>query len=301
MNKDEALNFLQHGTQHERLKASYTLLKLAQREDLNLLLQIKHLETDAVVKRRIDAIIAYVQKPPTRSLKVKEKITPEADINHVRNSSLDWIANMLLHEVGSKIGLLALSVKTEFPKYESSQTYKYVKHLQTVFDAIEQLRSVNSTPKIEDFILHDLIDEIIKIEQVDINLEISKVGIKTLVAKGDKKFVELALCNGLRNAIEAINGVDENGETNNSQDDKKNSITVSWGKTDKHYWISIIDSGPGLPDKNVFNESGKSSKKGHSGYGLQISKQAMERLEGTVILSNSVGGGATYIMRWNVI
>ena len=206
---------------------------------------------------------------------------------------------MLLHEVGSKLGLIALSVSRELGNYTSSKTYKYVKHLQAVFDAIEQLKSVNASPKIEDFDLPELIEDVFNFELNGDGFDVLMVGLRPLIVQGDRKFVELALCNGLRNAIEAIKEMSR--QINNNEKVKKENIVISWGKTDTDYWISIVDSGPGLPNKNVFNEAGKSTKAGHPGYGLQISKQAMERLGGSLSLSPSTGGGASYVMRWNQI
>lgn len=296
MNKEEALRALEKGNAHERFMAANLLIRLAQDQDLVTLRRLQHFENDAFVKKRLDAVInrissASLTLPETDAYEVTE------DMPLLRNTGVEWTSSMLLHEVGSKLGLIALSVSREIANYETSQTHKYVKHLQAVFDAIEHLKSVNTSPKMEDFDLPELIEEVVNFELDGVGLDVLRVGLRPLVVQGDRKFVELALCNGLRNAVEAIKQMTNLAD--NTGNVRKESIVISWGKTNKDYWISIIDSGPGLLSKNVFNEAGKSTKAGHSGYGLQISKQAMERLGGSLSLLSSNGGGATYLMRWN--
>jgi signal transduction histidine kinase len=43
---------------------------------------------------------------------------------------------------------------------------------------------------------------------------------------------------------------------------------------------------------------GKTTKAGHSGFGLPIAKAAIEALGGTLNLQSAIGGGAKYELRW---
>src|SRR5207302_9990647 len=114
-----------------------------------------------------------------------------------------------------------------------------------------------------------------------------------LLIISDARLLQLAVCNGLRNAIEAVV---EGGSS------ELDAIIITWGATDVDYWITVIDHGPGLagPVESAF-EIGKSTKQGQGrrGFGLAIARQAMQTLGGTVSLLPAVRGGTRYELRWD--
>jgi C4-dicarboxylate-specific signal transduction histidine kinase len=98
--------------------------------------------------------------------------------------------------------------------------------------------------------------------------------------------------NGLKNAVEAVHEV--------GADLRTHPIVVSWGVTDKDYWISIVDRGPGVAAVSATRfEVGKSTKPGHSGFGLAVARRAMESLGGELSLSAAEAGGARYELSWS--
>ena len=111
-----------------------------------------------------------------------------------------------------------------------------------------------------------------------------------MLITSDPRLLQLAICNGVRNAIEAVI---ESGSND------PHAVVVTWGETDVDYWITIIDRGPGVvgPIGPAF-DIGKTTKQGHSGFGLAIARQAMETLSGHVTLQPAVSGGTHYVLRW---
>jgi sensor histidine kinase regulating citrate/malate metabolism len=120
--------------------------------------------------------------------------------------------------------------------------------------------------------------------------EVSLVGPKPMIVTSDPTLVRLAVYNGLRNALEAVAP---------AVPDEPDPIVITWGETDIDYWIAILDRGAGIvgPLEAAF-EIGKSTKKGHSGFGLAIARQAIETLGGSVLLAPAAQGGARYEARW---
>jgi signal transduction histidine kinase len=136
-----------------------------------------------------------------------------------------------------------------------------------------------------------LIDEIVATEARE-SVTPSVVGPRPFVLVSDPAFLRLAVVNGLRNAIEAIEQVGSRGQGH--------PIVVTWGETDRDWWISIIDQGPGISGSvEAKFEIGRSTKRGHRGFGLAIARRAMESLQGTVSLHPGTDGGTRYELRWS--
>ena len=74
---------------------------------------------------------------------------------------------------------------------------------------------------------------------------------------------------------------------------------MTWGMTDIDYWVAVLDRGPGIvgPAESTFG-IGETTKKGHSGFGLAIAKQAIETLGGACTLQPAAEGGARFEIRW---
>lgn len=296
MSREDAINQLSSNSSHARFMAAHELSKVATPEDLPLLLRARQLEHDAYVLKRIEAAIAMCGQIESNSeleAFVNEAVDDDLSVG-ARARATEWIAGLLLHEIGSKLGLVAFEASNEIPSYDTSKTNRHIKNLQAIFDAIEQLKSATIQPRLEQFDLSELIEEVVYLENERKNVDVSLVGIRPLVITGGRQLLRLALCNGIRNAIEAVSG--------QAQDKKSGSdalVLVNWGTTDKENWISVIDHGPGLAGSPHSSfEIGKTTKGDHPGFGLAIARQALETLGGEVSLNTSSGGGAKYEMRW---
>ena len=162
--------------------------------------------------------------------------------------------------------------------------------LKRIFAAIEQLKIATAVPKPTDFDLAELITEIAAESCASRSQEISLIGAKPMLVTSDPALLRIALANGVRNAVEAVSGADSHDP---------HPIAITWGKTNIDYWVTILDRGAGIvgPGESAFG-IGKTTKKGHSGFGLAIASQAIETLNGVCTLQPANEGGTRFELRW---
>jgi len=299
MTRLEALDLLFAPSAHDRFRAARALEKLATTDDQAVLKRAKYLETDAYVIKRLEHAIQSCSK---ESQIIQSDLGGAEDFDEIirtqRSAAIEWIAGLLLHEIGAKIGLIELFAKAEVPEYSVSKTKRTINNLQEIFEGISQLKTAASLPQLEEFSLAGLLEQIIDFEIAGKKILISRVGEKPCLVNGDPRLVRLAVCNGIRNSIEAVLSLRGADEANLPVSGPAELI-VSWGGTDTDYWITVIDHGPGISDSERFFSVGTSTKDGHLGFGLAIAKQAVESLGGIIQLYASPAGGATYEIRWS--
>ncbi|WP_210405662.1 HAMP domain-containing histidine kinase [Paludisphaera borealis] len=277
---------------HERLKAARFLGKQANMTDLTSLRQARRVETVSYVKTSLDATISRLSNLRTEQAReeVEEFDVPEEVRRQIRSEAVEWVTGLLLHEIASPMGLVKRSASREVQNYETSKTKHHLENVVKIFEAIEQLKSATSVPRPEQFDLAELLSDIIAAESVNHKAPVSLQGQRPMLITTDRTLVRLAICNGLRNALESVKQLGS---------DEPHPIIINWGHTDVDYWVSILDKGHGIigPTESAF-EMGKTTKQGHSGFGLTIARQAIETLSGSVTLQPAAEGGARYEARW---
>lgn len=292
MTKEEALVQLTSPSTHLRLKASRFLSRTAEPLDLPALRAARNVETSLYVRASLERAIERLTEVAMAPIEeaADESEIPEASRRQIYASAREWIAGLLLHEIASPIGLLAYEASREVPNYAESRTRIHIGTLQMVFEAIVQLRTASATPKPTEFDMAKLIDEVVANEFANASERIATQGPRPMLLVSDAALLRFAICNGLRNAIEAIADI-------HGPDLPK--VIVTWGETDVDFWVSILDQGPGItgPVEMVLG-IGKTTKTGHSGFGLPIASAAIEALGGTLTLQSATGGGAKYEIRW---
>lgn len=300
----QALETLFSASAHDRARAARALSKLATNDDQSALRSARFLEKDAYVIRNLERAISNC---PSKTKELRPELVHNEDMNEIikvqRLAAIDWISGLLLHEIGAKIGLIDLYAQKEIQNYSESKTRKNVGYLQSIFEGIEHLRSASAVPKIAEFSLAGLVDEIIDIESEGKAVSISRIGERPAMALSDPGLLSLAISNGVRNGIEAALATktascDERFGTSISS---TTDVIVSWGTTDTDHWLTVIDNGQGLSDGNRVFDVGATTKTGHVGFGLAIAKQAIDSIDGEIRLFASLGGGATYELRWKRI
>lgn len=292
MTRNEAFNLLKSSSPHERLQAARFLARDATPNDLQVLKHARQSENVSYVKRSLDTAIARASNLPTmpQSDPPDEITVPEEIRRQIMNQAVETVTGSLLHEIASPFGLVRHAASTEIPDFEKSETKRYLDRLSRIFEGINQLKSATATPRPEECDLAGLLAGIVADETSGREIDVSLQGQKPMLIVSDLRLLQFAICNGLRNAIDAVV---ESGRS------EPHAIIITWGTTDIDYWITVIDSGPGLvgPIESAF-EPGKSTKQDHSGFGLAIARQAMQTLGGTVTLQPAARGGARYELRW---
>ena len=283
---------LSSGSPHVRLKAARLLARDAQPADLPVLRQAQQVETVSYVQTSLGRAVNRLSNlpMPVQSDPADEFEVPEQVRRQIKSQATEEVAGQLLHEIASPIGLLAVSASREIPDFEDSKTKRHLENLQRIFTAIEQLKCASAAPKPTQFDLAELLSDVVLTEVAEKPVDVSLHGPQPLVITSDQALVRLAVSNGVRNAVEAV------GEC---LSDEPHSIVVTWGETNVDYWVAVLDRGSGIvgPSELAY-EIGKTTKKGHSGFGLAIARQAVETLGGTSMLQPAAEGGALYEVRW---
>ena len=283
---------LRSSSWHERLKAVRILASTAQPNDLHALQAMLAIETVAYVRRALESIIARLNREIEDDRASQAQAVPPSIMRQVHAKAVEEVSRTILHEIETIVGAVSLSAAREIPDFENSATNTQLTRLVKQLEAITQLKLAASSPRFEQFDLGSWIKEIVAQETAGCDIQISLVGAEHVVVYGDTKLLRLALCNGLRNAIEATQITKSLGAADVG-------VIVSWQATDVECWIAIKDDGPGLAGTSAsFSTSNASSKPGHAGMGLMIAKQAIDSLDGIISLSDAAQGGAIFQMEW---
>jgi signal transduction histidine kinase len=199
--------------------------------------------------------------------------------------ALETTTKQVLHEIEPLIGGLRLAAAREIDNFESSKTCEKLDRLSRFMAALSRLREAASSPEMQEFHLDGVaLDCIAAVREETMEerippvlFKILEVGKRPCVAYGDPGLLSLALRNGIKNAVESIMALGDGG---------KHDVIVSWGETEKNYWVSVLDDGVGFIGNTlkVF-EMGKTTKSDHLGMGLTISKRAIASLGGDITLT----------------
>jgi len=292
MTRQEALQLIRSKSQHERLKAARFFARNAEACDLAMLRLASQREAVSYVRDCLRRAIARIAISDRRG---GRDIDDEADVpadtrRQIRAEAVDWVATLLLHEISPCVGLVANSASQEVANYADSRTKHHLDRLRGILEGVTQLKSAAASPSRVEFDLSALVAEVVLAETSGKAVEVIPHGPRPMNINSDRSLLQHALYNGLRNSVEA---------TLECSPEDRQRIVVSWGETDVDYWLTILDRGPGVPanTERAF-DVGKTTKKGHSGFGLAIARQAMDTLGGSVNLQPANGGGTRYELRW---
>lgn len=292
MTRDEALESLSSSSAHDRLKAARFLARNSNPTDLQTLRAALRDETVSYVRTGLELAIKRASNaaPPAAEDTAEEFEIPPDVRTQIRNEVTEEVTGQILHEIASPVGLIASAAAREIPDYDQSKTKKHVENLKRVFEAIEQLKSAAAVPRPEEFDLAELLGEIVSETVGTDTVEVSLHGAKPMLITSDRALLRLAVSNGIRNAVEAVTGI---------PGQEPHPIVITWGETDVDYWVAVLDHGPGVVGlaESAFG-IGKTTKKGHSGFGLAIARQAIETLGGACTLQPATEGGARFEIRW---
>jgi signal transduction histidine kinase len=110
-----------------------------------------------------------------------------------------------------------------------------------------------------------------------------------LMIRADSEQLYRILGNLIRNARQAIDQTGQDG-----------TITLDCGETDTDWWISVADTGPGLPPKareHLFAAFQGGTRAGGTGLGLAIAAELVRGHGGRLDLMRSDAGGTDFVIR----
>ena len=314
-------------TSSERLRAARFLARYATSAHRNRVLKIKVAERNSWVRRALDQALQRSEAgrsvaPTVAAGEMQQTAFPDARLyEEIRAQAIEETAALFLHELRQHVGILEGNAAREIDDYACSRTKSSVNRIRSFLDAIDTLRKASAVPTIQEFDMTDLVVRVAEHEATGGRaiLEITKESVEEIaslnhdaeqamqqtviklslgrrdpvVTTGDPTLVELAVTNGLRNAIEAVLEL---------QEPNPNAVVLNWGVTDTDSWVVILDEGCGLPTGlGRLTEPGSSTKpknEGHLGMGLPITKSAIESMHGTFQLTPRSRVGVSCEIRW---
>lgn len=290
MNRDEAIEALQSELPTERTKSARFFSFEGKLSDIEILKGRLNNEHVSFVKSAINLAIKRIEAGRSQNLsktfRPHEHEPTFSPADELNRNAIEYVTGVFLHELMPKLGQLRLSGKNSVADYANSDLRAKIEGLASVLQGIQNLRTATAAPQYEEINLQNFIEGIFTEHAPSYEIQIS--GNPNILLETDPHLLKMAFENGLRNAIEA-----------SKKAGSKNPIIVTWDESEIEYRISILDCGAGIsgPAKSAF-EPGRTSKQGHTGFGLAICEAAMLTLGGKATLVEAVPTGMNFELRW---
>jgi signal transduction histidine kinase len=289
MDKEQAKQYLSSEDPHKRLLAARYFSKnttAADTEPLRIALRNEDVPwIRFALQKAIDGASGIILQVPNAVTDEEDRDVQDDDLYA---KATEEISQRLVHELRPILKIAIYFAKKELAdKYETSRTRLELSRIEELLRAIDTLSKAAAPPLLDEFDLAALIEQAAENESLSRQVIIEKAGPSPLIVFGDKSLVDMAARNGLRNAIEAAESVSEG------------KVVINWGKTDRDYWVAVLDNGIGLPaGADRAFDIGSTSKEGHLGMGLALAKRAIRTMHGNIWLNPRSDGGAAYEFRW---
>jgi signal transduction histidine kinase len=295
MSKEEAFRLLRIGTAAERREAARQLTSDVGPEDLQRLQNARQREADSFVSAALeDTIKAAMRSLPDPPDLAAEPLDADLARDEHYARGFEEATLMVVHELGTSIGLVRSAARSDIPEFEGSRTESRLERLSGLLEAVERFGRTVSAPNYEEFNLAGLVADLAASISEQTGVETDPSGQEPLMLVSDPSLIGFAVGNGIKNACESVR------ETHPDAHNRPRVI-VSWGGTDREAWVSVLDRGKGLPDDLpnpfAFGESRKDEDE-HLGVGLALARRSVVTLGGTIILEPRDGGGAHFEIRW---
>lgn len=275
-----------------RLRAARHFEKAALPEHALALRKAIGIEKVRWIKKALERALDRAEKRVSKPIVSAQVLEPDDEmVRALRAQAIEDVATTMLHEFGPVLGSIRLSAPDDIQDYEASRTKRSIEKLHALLRAVRKLKKTVSVPTYSQFDLSDLVSEVIASQDESlIGISIESAGQSPFVVTADKDSLTIALSNGIKNAVEAVR------EFSSINPPK---IVINWGAAGPQVYLVVIDTGAGF----VGNPSdalklGVTNKKDHFGHGLAMAAHAMESMEGEIAVSNNVGGGARFELRW---
>ena len=295
MDREAAFRLLTSENAHDRLRAARYLSRFATSADHDTLQKALAREDVVWIKR---ALRQALERCATFNLtgsdgpELPEPEEDAADIDDVYAQAIEEVTRRLVHEIEPIIGAGRYYASKEIAEYQKSRTKRELDRLESLLLAIHTLSRAAETPTVHECDLAEQIRVVADSESLNHSVKLELAGPSPLVVETDDSLVKLVVANGIRNAIEATEATADASRSSNR-------VVLTWGETDRDYWIAIVDWGCGPPvGIDRMFEIGSTTKKNHLGMGLAIAERAALSLKGKVTLTPREDRGTLLEFRW---
>lgn len=290
LDRSEAREGLSSNDQHLRLRAARYFQLAAGPDDLPVIQRAYDSEETYWVRQALEDAIRTASGDASHEVTPQEAEGPFP--KELYRRALGETTGSLIHEVQPLLGRLKMAAMAELENYESSRTAQRIGQLDELVSALNNLRRATEPPLLREFELGAWVRSVVEDELNGTGFpEAVLYGTEHLVAVGDPGLLHLVLSNATRNAIEA---------TVAAHPQPLPPLLVTWGDTDRAFWIAVADAGSGPPAGRAFAfRTGRSTKPGHLGMGLAVAAAAMDSLSGEIALTRREHSpGARLEFRW---
>lgn len=302
MDRNQALTDLRSDETARRLAAARRLAEVGEWGDRRAVAYALRRERDRWVRHALiharQSLLAKAQSTGPRRAAERPEVGSARLAVDLRAEATKEVVSLLLHEIRPIVGEARAHASREWTGFGKSATRRDLDRLVSLLAAFDVLHRSSEAPTLsEEFDLASLIDEALEsLAPPNPNnpTKTTTIGERPYPLVGSRGLVDIAIRNGIRNAVEATEEAVANGLPTGP-------IVVSWEGTDREHIVRILDEGVGLPDSaDQAFELGRTTKDAdaHFGVGLPAARLAASSLGGDVSLAPRAHGGVAYTLRW---
>jgi PAS domain S-box-containing protein len=267
-------------------------------KELNTELEAKIAERTKALNDSISKLKKEVEKRKNAENKIKESLRKERELSELKTKFLSLVS----HEFKTPLSGILTSAVLAGKYTTEEQQEKREKHIKTIqnkvkylnnilddFLSIERLESGKVNYKFSTFPISKVINEVVY--GANMLLKEGQIinypeGIDNIVINFDEKILELTLTNLVNNAIKYSS--------------ENTSVDITVVIQDDRLIIEIEDEGMGIPEaeqKYIFNRYFRAENallNQGTGIGLNIVKNHLENLQGTITFTSEENKGSTF-------
>jgi signal transduction histidine kinase len=296
-----------------RLEGARALSDLGQTLESDELRERLRRETDRWVRAALQRLDADQPKSTRRRARGRApRIEVAAADTQIRGAVVEELTKRFLHELAPILASLRENACAELgERFDKSRTRGSLDRFARLLDGFERLHVASLPGTWVEFDLAGLVEMVARDERssdgsVGLLVEPTEnqgpattpairavlIGARPCLVHGVPSLVEMALRQGVRNAIEAMA---------ERVDDPVAQIEVRWSGDPTDTWVAVLDEGVGLPigsDRAFGVATTNKSRDKHGGMGLPIALQAAQTLGGDATLSPRDPPGASFRLTW---
>lgn len=220
------LELLRSEKPSQRSLAIDRLRKEATAADLKVLRAAMQAETVPMLRRQLSHLVRALSHPIAKAPSEAPTLVATGELGRFEDDVVHWMR----HELEPGIGWLMLAASDEIDGFEGSETRLAIEGLSMRLDSIEALVRASAPPRYEELSLSEIVQEAVRISGAsEQRLTVDLVNDRPDSITTDANLLRLALSNAIRNAVEALLEVPEEGS----------QVYVSADVTPSSFWVKV--------------------------------------------------------------